>query len=150
MNIIKIIAPGLLAVMALTATAAHAQSTDPWRHGGKNTPPIDTRSCSLSRSCLPGAAVNLTPFIVETMNSGTLRLRVDGLSQAEVYVDGVYAGHSADFDGASRRASLKTGVHRIEVRADGYAPLQFSTRIERSRTTTHIVTLPPAFHGGRE
>ena len=149
MNIIKHIAPGLLVAMALTATAAHAQSTDQWR-GGKNKPPVDTRNCSLSRSCLPGAAVNVTPFIIESMNSGTLRLRVDGSSQAEVYVDGVYAGHSADFDGASRRASLKTGVHRIEVRADGYTPLQFSTRIERSRTTTHIVTLPAPSHGDRE
>jgi hypothetical protein len=149
MNIIKIIAPGLFVAMALTAPAAHAQTTDPW-HGGKNKPPVDTRTCSLSRSCLPGAAVNLTPFIVESMNSGSLRLRVDGSSQAEVYVDGVYAGHTADFDGASRRASLKTGVHRIEVRADGYAPLQFSTRIERSRTTTHIVTLPAPSRGGRE
>jgi len=149
MNIINIIAPGLFVAMALTATAAHAQTTDQWR-GGKNKPPVDTRTCSLSRSCLPGAAVNLTPFIVESMNSGSLRLRVDGSSQAEVYVDGVYAGHTADFDGASRRASLKTGVHRIEVRADGYAPLQFSTRIERSRTTTHIVTLPAPLQGSRE
>jgi hypothetical protein len=149
MNIIKIIAPGLLVAMALTATAAQAQSTDQWR-GGKNKSPVDTRTYTLSRSCLPGAAVNVTPYIVDHIHSGTLRLRVDGSSQAEVYVDGVYAGHSADFDGASRRASLKTGVHRIEVRADGFTPLQFSTRIERSRTTTHIVTLPPAFHGGRE
>ena len=149
MNINKIIAPGLFVAMALTATAAHAQTTDQWR-GGKNKSPVDTRNCSLSRSCLPGAAVNVTPYIIESMHSGSLRLRVDGSSQAEVYVDGVYAGHTADFDGASRRASLKTGVHRIEVRADGYAPLRFSTRIERSRTTTHIVTLPPAFHGARE
>jgi len=149
MNIMKIVAPGLLVAMALTATAAQAQSTDQWR-GGKNKSPVDTRNCSLSRSCLPGAAVNVTPYIIDSMHSGMLRLRVDGSSQAEVYVDGVYAGHTADFDGASRRASLKTGVHRIEVRADGYTPLQFSTRIERSRTTTHIVTLPAPSHGGRE
>jgi len=150
MNITKIIALGLFVAMALTATAADAHSTDPWRHGGKHKPPVDTRACSLSRSCLPGAVMNVTPFVVVKMNSGTLRLKVDGSSQAEVYVDGVYAGHTVDFDDASRHANLKTGVHRIEVRAEGYAPLQFSTRIERSRTTTHIVTLPPAFHGGRE
>ena len=44
-------------------------------------------------------------------------------NDAEVYVDGEYAGRVEDFDGATQPLTLTAGTHRIEVQAAGYEPL---------------------------
>jgi hypothetical protein len=56
----------------------------------------------------------------------------------------VYAGHARDFDGTSRGATLTPGVHRVDVRAQGYADMSFETRIAGSRATVHYISLQPA------
>ena len=56
---------------------------------------------------------------------------------AEVYVDGYYAGVVDDFDGIFQRLHLDSGPHRIEVRAPGYEPLVFDVRITPDHTTTY-------------
>jgi hypothetical protein len=128
------------AATALTPLSAAAQAT----HGRPGQPaPPNTRSCTLSRSCTPGASIDVIPYVTTLVrNAGRLRLDVVP-SQAEVYVDGVYAGHAEQFDGVSRHASMAPGAHRIEVRAEGYEDFTFGTRINRSQATVHRVTLSP-------
>ena len=67
---------------------------------------------------------------------GGLRLRVKP-NHAEVFVDGYYVGIVDEFDNSLQRLRLETGPHRIEVRADGYAPLTFEVRILPGRTVTY-------------
>ena len=49
----------------------------------------------------------------------SVRLLVDP-SEAEVYVDGYYAGVVDDFDGIFQRLNLTPGSHDITLRLDGY------------------------------
>lgn len=67
---------------------------------------------------------------------GRLRLKVKP-SDAEVFVDGYYAGVVDEFDNIFQHLSIETGPHRIEVREDGYEPLTFEVRILPNRTVTY-------------
>ena len=42
---------------------------------------------------------------------------------ADVFVDGEYAGRVEDFDGTEQPLTLTPGTHRIEVQAQGYEPM---------------------------
>jgi hypothetical protein len=44
--------------------------------------------------------------------------------QAEVYIDGYYAGIVDDFDGAFQRLHVLPGEHEIELYLDGYRPVK--------------------------
>ena len=48
---------------------------------------------------------------------------------AQVYVDGYYAGVVDDYDGAFQALKLESGAYRIEIRAPGYETLAFDVRI---------------------
>jgi len=50
---------------------------------------------------------------------GSIRLEVKP-KEAEVYVDGYYAGVVDDFDGMFQRLSVEPGEHEIELYLDGY------------------------------
>ena len=146
MNALKIAAPALLLGLALTATPALAQQSSKGDRFGRaaDRTPVNTRNCSLSRSCSPGPYVSVIPYAsAGRKNAGTLHLAIRP-SHADVYVDGVYAGRADDFDGASQRADLRAGTHQVDVRAEGYVPLHFDTRIEKGRTTFHRGTLSSA------
>ncbi len=52
-------------------------------------------------------------------NSASLRLDVKP-KQAEVYVDGYYAGIVDDYDGIFQRLSVQPGEHEIELYLEGY------------------------------
>ena len=67
---------------------------------------------------------------------GALKLKVTP-RQAEVFVDGYYAGSVDDYDGLFQRLRLESGPHRIEVRLDGYEPLSFEVRVLPNRTITY-------------
>lgn len=67
---------------------------------------------------------------------GSLKLKVSP-RQAEVLVDGYFAGAVDDFDGLFQRLRLEPGPHRIEIRLDGYEPLSFEVRILPDRTVTY-------------
>lgn len=120
MNAFNIVVPVLLAGLMLTPTPADA--------------------CSALRSCVPGPSANAGPYISIWRSSGTLRLDVQP-AHAEVYVDGVYAGVAASFDGVSPGASVTVGRRRIEVRAEGYEAQRFRAHIVKGRTTVHHVAL---------
>jgi hypothetical protein len=67
---------------------------------------------------------------------GSVRLKVRP-RDAEVYVDGYYAGIVDDFDGAWQRLRLDDGGHRIEIRAPGLNPLVFDVMVQPGRTITY-------------
>jgi len=60
---------------------------------------------------------------------------------AEVYADGYYVGRVDDFDGVFQELNLDPGAHRIEIRAQNYAPISFDVYIEPGRTITYRATL---------
>ncbi|PYR19848.1 MAG: hypothetical protein DMF95_35235 [Acidobacteria bacterium] len=68
--------------------------------------------------------------------TGGLRLKVEP-TDAEVYVDGYFAGIVDDFNGHFQRLKLTAGPHRIEVRAPGYQPLTFDISIQPRHTTEY-------------
>ena len=49
---------------------------------------------------------------------------------ADVFVDGEYAGHVEDFDGTNQPLTLSSGTHQIEVQSPGYEPLLFNVVIQ--------------------
>jgi hypothetical protein len=51
-------------------------------------------------------------------------------ADAEVYVDGSYAGYAGEFDGTQQPLTLAAGTHRIEVQAPGYAPLIIDVQVQ--------------------
>jgi hypothetical protein len=60
---------------------------------------------------------------------------------AEVYVDGYYAGIVDDFDGTFQQVNLEPGPHSIEVRGAGFEPVQFEVNVEPGRTITYRAAL---------
>ncbi|HTM01948.1 MAG TPA: PEGA domain-containing protein [Vicinamibacterales bacterium] len=68
--------------------------------------------------------------------SGELRLDVRP-RDAEVYVDGYYAGRVDEFDGVFQSLTLEEGAYRVEIVAPGYEPLDFDVRIIPGRKTTY-------------
>lgn len=67
---------------------------------------------------------------------GSVRLRVKP-ADAQVYVDGYFMGEIDSFDGVFQRLTLEAGAHRIEIRADGYEPVQFEVMIVPGETITY-------------
>ena len=80
----------------------------------------------------PGAAPEPPPQPVS--DTGFLRLEVEPAVLLQIYVDGVFVGTPADMRG---EVELRSGAHRIEIRAPGYEPLTFDARIEADRGITY-------------
>jgi hypothetical protein len=72
--------------------------------------------------------------------TGSIRLKVEP-RDAEVLVDGFYAGRVDDFDGARQKLNITRGVHRIELRAPGYETATFNVTIVVGETTTYKTEL---------
>lgn len=62
---------------------------------------------------------------------------------AEVLVDGYYAGTVEDFDGSFQHLNLEPGPHRIEIRREGFEPVSFDVNVEPGRTITYRTRLRP-------
>jgi hypothetical protein len=67
---------------------------------------------------------------------GSVRIKVKPRN-GSVYVDGYLAGEVDEFDGVFQRLHVEPGPHRIEIRADGYAPLSFEIRVPPGRTVNY-------------
>lgn len=61
-------------------------------------------------------------------DTGYLRLRVSP-RQAQVFVDGYFAGEVDDYDGIVQAMKLEEGPYHIEIVAPGYETLEFDVRI---------------------
>jgi hypothetical protein len=73
---------------------------------------------------------------------GKLRLDIDQ-RDAEVYIDGYYAGVIDDFDGVLQGLRLEPGNYQVQVALPGFEPLEFDVRITPGRTTTYRGSLYP-------
>jgi hypothetical protein len=79
-----------------------------------------------------------TPGRVVT--TGVLRLEITPASGLEYYVDGLYFGSSSTLGSL---LEMNPGPRRIEVRAAGYKPLVFDTRIYAGSETTFRAAMEP-------
>jgi hypothetical protein len=75
------------------------------------------------------------PFEIDGPTGG-LRLKVEP-RQAQVYVDGYYAGIVDDFNGHFQHLDMTAGPHHVEIRAPGYEPLAFDVTIQTHHTTEY-------------
>jgi hypothetical protein len=53
---------------------------------------------------------------------------------AQVFVDGSYAGIVDDFDGTFQQLRLEPGAHKIEVRMPGFEDLELDVFVQPGRT----------------
>ena len=87
----------------------------------------------------------------EVATTGTLRLEITPPAVLTYYVDGLYIGSSSEL---GLQFTLNPGPRRVEVRAAGYKPLIFDTRIAAGVVTTFramlepLTQVPPAQAGG--
>lgn len=68
--------------------------------------------------------------------TGSLRLKIEP-REAQVYVDGYFVGDVDNFDGLFQRLKIDAGGHRIEIRAEGYEPIQFDVLLTPGETVTY-------------
>ena len=62
---------------------------------------------------------------------------------ADVFVDGTYAGRVEDFDGATQPLTLSAGVHEIEVQAQGYEPMRVNVDVQPGQVIPYRGDLRP-------
>ena len=75
--------------------------------------------------------------------SASVKLKVKP-RDAEVWVDGYYAGTVDDFDGMFQALRLDSGAYRIEVRKPGFETLTFDVRVQPDRNITFRGEMRPA------
>lgn len=79
----------------------------------------------------------------EMASAGSVRLKVNP-KDGEVYVDGTYFGHVDDYNGTFQHLDLRSGTHRLEIRATGYEPITVELRVLPGKTITYSGNLKPA------
>jgi len=68
---------------------------------------------------------------------GAVRI-VDAPRDAQVFVDGNYAGVVDDYDGVFQHLNLEAGSHHIEIEESGeQPPIAFDVRVEPGQTITY-------------
>lgn len=67
---------------------------------------------------------------------GNLRLKVKP-ANAQVHIDGYYVGVVDSFDGALQRLRVEAGNHKVELKAEGYEPVEFDVMIIPGDTITY-------------
>jgi hypothetical protein len=74
--------------------------------------------------------------------TGALRLQVQP-RDAQVFIDGSYAGIVDDFDGTFQSLRLEQGEYKVEIALPGFEPLDFDVRITAGQTITYRGDLIP-------
>jgi hypothetical protein len=72
----------------------------------------------------------------ERKEQGSLRLKIEP-RDAEVFVDGYYVGVVDSYDGAFQKLELDAGNHKIELKANGFEPLEFDVVVPPGETVTY-------------
>jgi hypothetical protein len=75
-------------------------------------------------------------------DTGAIRLRIRP-RDAQVFVNGYYAGLVDDFDGNFQQLRLEQGGHKIEIRMPGFENLQLDVHVQPNRTITIREDLRP-------
>ena len=73
---------------------------------------------------------------------GGVRLKVKP-RDAEVFVDGYYVGIVDEFDGSFQQLRIEEGPHVIQIRKEGFRPLEFKVRVLIDHTVTLHGQLQP-------
>jgi hypothetical protein len=94
--------------------------------------------CSIADSVVDPGLRSTPPQLPD----GWLRFETNPPS-AEVYVDGFYRGSADDYGINGRTLDLEPGAHRVQLRANGYAPVEFNVRIVANETTRYRGDLAP-------
>ena len=77
-----------------------------------------------------------------TYDIGELRLQVSP-KNAQVFVDGGYAGTVDDYDGTFQSLKLESGSYSIRLQAPGYQTIEFDVRITPTQKITYREDLRP-------
>jgi hypothetical protein len=75
-------------------------------------------------------------YVIPSMAVGHLRLEATP-KDAQVFVDGTYAGVVDDFDGHFQHLDLPPGGHHIELKSPGFATTTFDVYIQPDHTTDY-------------
>ena len=73
---------------------------------------------------------------------GGISFEVDPYDAA-VYVDGNYVGVAGDFGPNAQPLTLRTGMHRVEIQAEGYAPIVWDVDIIPGQVIPYRGTMQP-------
>ena len=87
----------------------------------------------------PGA---YSPWQASGYEIGGVRLRIRP-RDAQVFVDGYYAGLVDDFDGTFQSLRLEQGGHKIEIHMPGFEDLELDVHVQPGRTITLDEVLRP-------
>lgn len=82
------------------------------------------------------------PLYTTGYDIGGVRLRIRP-RDAQVFVDGYYAGLVDDFDGSFQQLRLEPGGHKIEIRMPGFEDLELDVHVQPGRTITLQEDLRP-------
>ena len=69
-------------------------------------------------------------------DAGSLRLKIRP-REAQVFVDGYFVGVVDSFDGVFQSLKLDGGGHNVEIKAEGFEPLDFEVLITPGETVTY-------------
>jgi len=83
----------------------------------------------------PGMYSSHYPTYAYPHIAGGVRLKIRP-RDAQVFVDGYYAGRVDDFDGTFQSLKLEAGGHKIEVRMPGFEDLALDVHVQPGRTVT--------------
>jgi hypothetical protein len=91
----------------------------------------------------PGVYPAYGPGVYQTWHeAGGVRLKIRP-RDAQVFVDGHYAGLVDDFDGVFQSLKLEAGGHKIEIRMPGFEDLELDVHVQPGRTVTLNEDLRP-------
>jgi len=85
---------------------------------------------------------NNGPWQASGYDIGGIRLKIRP-RDAQVYVDGYYAGLVDDFDGTFQSLRLEQGGHKLEIHMPGYEDLELDVHVQPGRTITLQEDLRP-------
>jgi hypothetical protein len=83
-----------------------------------------------------------SPWHVSGYDIGGVRLKIRP-RDAQVFVDGYYAGIVDDFDGTFQSLRLEAGGHKIEIHMPGFEDLEVDVHVQPGRTMTLEEILRP-------
>jgi hypothetical protein len=83
-----------------------------------------------------------SPWVVSGYDFGGVRLKIRP-RDAQVFVDGNYAGLVDDFDGSFQSLRLQQGGHKIEIHMPGFEDLELDVHVQPGKTITLDQDLRP-------
>lgn len=83
-----------------------------------------------------------SPWRTSGYDVGSVRLKIRP-RDAQVFVDGYYAGLVDDFDGAFQSLRLEAGGHKIEVRMPGFQDMELDVHVQPGKTITLAEVMNP-------